>query len=52
LALRWLRFIGKEYVNTVVMIRNLRAISLFRGLGFKEQGEARKGEVWTQKSLS
>lgn len=51
LVLRWLRFIGKEYVNTVVMKHNLRAISLFRRLDFEERGDAREGEIWFQKRL-
>lgn len=50
ISLRWLRFIGKEYVNTVIMKSNKRALRLFKD--FKQRGDARKGEIWVQKTLS
>jgi RimJ/RimL family protein N-acetyltransferase len=51
LVLSWLIRHGYKHTHTTILETNERAIRLFESLGFKKYGEARRREVWIQRSL-
>lgn len=51
LALNWLKRYGYKHTHTSVLKTNERTLTLLKNLGFVENGEAREGELWLQRSL-
>jgi len=51
LALDYIKNYGREHCHTTVLESNERSIRLLESLGFKKNGEARKGEIWMKAEL-
>ena len=51
LGLDWLKLKKYSACHTTILKDNIRSIKLFKGLGFRRIGEARKGESWWQTRL-
>ncbi len=51
LALEWLKDKGYKHTHTSIPKSNKRALALLKDLCYNIYGEARKGEVWLQRTI-